>query len=364
MKVPLIDLRAQYILLQDEIQQSIGKVLARQKFILDEEVSALERELALLTESNFAIGCASGTDALLLSLLALGIQPGDEVITTAYSFFATAGMISWVKAKPVFVDVDPETFQMDTQGVAEKVHSKTKAIIAVHLFGQCSNMEELARFNVPVIEDAAQAIGSTRNGRPAGSIGATGCFSFFPTKNLGGYGDGGLVTTQNEELAKRIRMLRSHGQQAQVYYHTLIGTNSRLDELQAAVLRVKLKHLKRWNEKRAQNAAFYNSRLNDLPLQLPRIAEGNSSNFHQYVIRCENRDGLKAYLAAEGIGSAIYYPVVLPLQPCFANLGHKPGDFPAAEMCSQTSLALPIYPELTIEQLGFVVRNISQFFKQ
>jgi len=363
MKVPLIDLRAQYTLIQEEIQQAVSHVLAKQKFILDEEVRSLEQEIAVLTESEFAIGCASGTDALLLSLLALKIQPGDEVVTSAYSFFATAGMISWIKAKPVFVDIDPQTFQMRTEQIQAKANSRTKAIIAVHLFGQCCKMEELTSRGIPVIEDAAQAIGSSRNNKAAGSMGVTGCFSFFPTKNLGGYGDGGMITTQNEELAKKIRLFRTHGQEDQRYHHTVVGTNSRLDELQAAVLRVKLKHLKKWNEKRAENAAFYNSHLADLPLELPRITPGNSSNFHQYVIRCKNRDRLKAYLADQRIGSAVYYPVVLPLQPCFADLGYKQGDFPDAEMCAETSLALPIYPELTGEQQQYVVHHITRFFE-
>ena len=363
MKVPLIDLQAQFRNLHPEIHQAIESVLARQRFILDEEVLTLENGIADLTQTSFAVGCASGTDALLLCLRAIGIAPGDEVITTSYSFFATGGMISWLGAVPVFVDIDPGTFNMLPEQVGEKITAKTKAILAVHLFGQCCPIEQLLHFNLPVIEDAAQAIGSIRNGRPAGSIGISGCFSFFPTKNLGGYGDGGMIVTRDEELAKKLRMLRAHGQESQRYHHTLIGTNSRLDELQAAVLRIKLKYLQQWNEKRAANAAYYNEHMRNLPLELPVIDGANISNFHQYVIQCKNRDRLKSYLSDQGIGTAVYYPLILPLQPCFSELGYKTGDFPNAEKCSASSLALPIYPELTAEQLELVVHHISHFLQ-
>ncbi|MCI0601394.1 DegT/DnrJ/EryC1/StrS family aminotransferase [bacterium] len=363
MKVPLIDLQAQFLNLQPEIHQAIESVLASQKFILGEEGRSLESRIAELTQTSFAVGCASGTDALLLSLRAVGIGPGDEVITTAYSFFATGGMISWIGAVPVFVDIDPGTFNLLPEQVGKKITAKTKAILAVHLFGQCCSIEQLLPFNLPVIEDAAQAIGSMRNGKPAGSIGISGCFSFFPTKNLGAYGDGGMIVTSDETLAKKLKMLRAHGQESQRYYHSFIGTNSRLDELQAAVLRVKLKYLQQWNEKRAANAAYYNERLKDLPLEIPVIDAANTSNFHQYVIRSKNRDRLKNYLADQGIGTGIYYPLILPLQPCFSELGYKAGDFPNAEECSTTSLALPVYPELTAEQLEFVVHHIFHFLQ-
>jgi dTDP-4-amino-4,6-dideoxygalactose transaminase len=234
----------------------------------------------------------------------------------------------------------------------------------VHLFGQCCAYEELSGYGLPVIEDSAQAIGSTRNGKAAGTMGISGCFSFFPTKNLGGYGDGGMIVTNNDDFAMKLRMLRSHGQEfSQRYHHTMIGTNSRLDEMQAAVLRVKLNYLKRWNHQRASNAAYYNSRLRGLPIEVPEIAEGNVSNFHQYVIKTNQRDGLKNYLSGKGIGTAVYYPVILPLQPCFASLGHKPGDFPVAEKCAASSLALPVHAELSGEQLEFVAASISQFFQ-
>ncbi|MGH9857214.1 MAG: DegT/DnrJ/EryC1/StrS family aminotransferase, partial [Acidobacteriota bacterium] len=316
-----------------------------------------------LTNSRAAIGCASGSDALLLSLVGLGIGPGDEVITTAYSFFATVGMIAWLGATPVFVDIHSETFNLRADQIASKITQRTKAIIAVDLFGQCCAVEKLTGYGLPVIEDAAQAIGSTRNGKPAGSMGLCGCFSFFPTKNLGGYGDGGMIVTNDEEFARKLRMLRSHGQDAERYIHRIVGTNSRLDEIQAAVLRVKLKHLAEWNRKRASNAAFYNTHLRDLPVELPVVEDGNVSNFHQYVIKTKDRDRLRQFLSDQGIGTAIHYPVILPLQPCFANLGHKPGDFPDSERCAETSLALPVHAELSTEQLEFVTFSISRFFQ-
>jgi dTDP-4-amino-4,6-dideoxygalactose transaminase len=363
MVVPLIDLRAQYQTIQGEIRRAIDNVLERQKFILDTEVAGLEKETAELCGTRFAIGCASGTDALLLSLIALGVQEGDEVITTSYSFFSTAGMISWLKARPVFVDIDPETFQLQTENVAEKISPKTKAIIAVHLFGQCCRVEELLKLGIPIIEDAAQSIGATRKGHPAGSMGITGCFSYFPTKNLGGYGDGGMITTSDESIAKRLRILRAHGQDAQQYLHHEVGTNSRLDEMQAAILRVKMKHLSDWNVKRRKNAAFYQERLKNLPIHLPKIDSDNTATFHQYIIKTEKRNDLKEALSKKSVGTAVYYPVPLPLQPCFSNLGHKPGDFPNAEKCAATSLALPIYPELTNEQLECTVAGIRTFFQ-
>lgn len=363
MKVPLIDLRAQFTALEGEVRRAIDSVLKKQKFILDEEVRSLEKEISELTGTRFAIGCGSGTDALLLSLAALGIGPGDEVLTTSYSFFATAGMISWLDATPVFVDIDPRTFNLRTDQIESRITSRTKAILGVHLFGQCCMMEELQRFGLPVLEDAAQAIGSTRNGKQAGSMGVCACFSFFPTKNLGAYGDAGMIVTNDEKLAAKIKMLRSHGQEMQRYHHTMIGTNSRLDEIQAAVLRVKLRHLKEWNQKRASHAAYFNQHLKDLPVETPVIEEGNVSNFHQYVIKTEKRDELKTYLADHGIGSAIYYPVILPLQPCFSALGYKRGDFPDAEKCAQTSLALPIHQDLSQDQLETVILKISRFFQ-
>lgn len=363
MQVPLIDLQAQYATIQKEIGRAIDRVLVRQKFILDTEVESLEAEIAAECGTRFAIGCASGTDALLLSLLALDLKEGDEVVTTGYSFFSTASMIAWLKAKPVFVDVNPDTFNMNMADVRRSITARTRAIIAVHLFGQCCEIEELNATGLPVIEDAAQAIGSLRDGKPAGSFGLTGCFSFFPTKNLGGYGDGGMITTNDEGLAARLKMLRTHGQGARQYLHPLLGTNSRLDELQAAVLRIKLKYLADWNRKRNGNAAHYRRELANLPLQLPVIDSRNVSNYHQFVIKTTERDRLKAALAEKGIGTAVYYPVPIPYQPCFSILGNKPGAFPNAESCAATSLALPIYPELTQPQLEMVTSAIRAFFQ-
>jgi dTDP-4-amino-4,6-dideoxygalactose transaminase len=363
MKVPHINLQAQYATIEKDIRREIDTVLTTQKFILDEQGRAFENEMASLTNSTDAIGCASGTDALLLSLVALGIGPGDEVITTAYSFFATAGMIAWLGARPVFVDIHPDTFNLRADQIASKITQRTKAIIAVDLFGQCCAVERITDYGLPVIEDAAQAIGSTRNGKPAGSFGLCGCFSFFPTKNLGGYGDGGMIVTNDEKFGRKLKMLRSHGQDAERYIHVIVGTNSRLDEIQAAVLRVKLKHLAKWNQKRLSNADFYNSKLRDLPIELPVVKDGNVSNFHQYIIKTKDRDRLKTFLSDEGIATAIHYPIILPLQPCFANLGHRPGDFPYAEKCSETSLALPVHAELSAEQLEFVAFSISRFFQ-
>ncbi len=362
MKVPFINLNAQYAAIRSEIGQALDRVLNSQQFILGKEVAEFESEVCHYTGAKHAIACASGTDALLLSLIALGVNPEDEIVTTPFSFFATAGMIAWLHAKPVFVDINPETFNFQADRVAEKITSRTKAIIAVHLFGQCCRIENLQKLEVPVIEDACQSIGAERNGKQAGTIGTTGCFSFFPTKNLGGYGDGGMITTNDDSIASVLGELRTHGQSEEPYIHTRIGTNSRLDELQAAVLRTKFNHLNLWNDQRNRNARYYLETLKDLPIQLPRVDEGNKSIFHQFVIRSSKRDGLKSFLAEKGVGSAIYYPVPLHLQPCFKNLGYKRGDFPEAERCASEVLALPIYPELSQDQLQYVSETIRSFF--
>jgi dTDP-4-amino-4,6-dideoxygalactose transaminase len=362
MQVPLIDLQTQYSSIRDEIRIALDAVLTRQKFILDTEVASFEGEIAELCGARFAIGCASGTDALLLSLLALQIGEGDEVITTACSFFSTAEMISWIGAKPVFVDIDPRTFLMRSEQVRHKITLKTKAVVAVHLFGQCARMDELEDAGIPVIEDAAQAIGASQKGKAAGSLGITGCFSFFPTKNLGGYGDGGMITTSDETIAARLRLLRAHGQGSTKYLHEMVGTNSRLDELQAAVLRVKLKHLAKWNRRRNENAQYYYSQLQDLPVELPALEPGNTHIYHQFVIKTPARDRLLSFLSEKGIGTAIYYPVPLPFQPCFSKEGYQRGEFPDAEEFAETSLALPVHPELTEQQLDFVSSQINSFF--
>jgi dTDP-4-amino-4,6-dideoxygalactose transaminase len=336
--------------------------LQRQQFILSQEVEAFEREIASLCGVRYAIACNSGTDALLFSLLAAGVKQGDEVITTSYSFFSTAGMIAWLKAKPVFVDIDPETFLLRTQDVASKITRNTRAIISVDLFGQCCPVEDLRNLGIFLIEDAAQAIGAKRKERPAGSLGEIGCFSFFPTKNLGAYGDGGILTTDSDELNTAIRKLRMHGEGKQKYVHETVGTNSRLDELQAAVLRVKLKYLGEWNRQRNSNAAYYCEQMKELPLRLPKTETGNFHTFHQFVIKADRRDALKSYLESNGISCAIYYPHPLPLQPCFANPENNPADFPGAVGAASQSLALPIHPELTADQMNFVVETIRKFF--
>ncbi|MCI0417589.1 DegT/DnrJ/EryC1/StrS family aminotransferase [bacterium] len=362
MKVPFINLKEQYATIRNEITQAMERVLDSQKFILDAEVAALEAEMCGFTSAKHAVACASGTDALLLSLVAVGVKAGDEIITSPFSFFATAGMITWLRAKPVFVDIDPETFNFRAKEAAAKVNSRTKAIIAVHLFGQCCRMENLEDVNLPVIEDACQSIGAERYGKQAGTMGTTGCFSFFPTKNLGGYGDGGMITTNDDSIAATLRQLRAHGQSNEPYLHERIGTNSRLDELQAAILRAKFHHLNLWNARRNTNARFYFETLKGVPIQLPGVDEGNQSIFHQFVIRVSDRDRLKSFLEERGIGTAIYYPVPLHLQPCFQYLGYKRGDLPEAEECSTQVLALPIYPELSQEQLEYVTETIRSFF--
>jgi dTDP-4-amino-4,6-dideoxygalactose transaminase len=362
MKVPFINLKAQYGSIRDEIAQSLDRVLESQQFILGSQVAEFEAEVCRYSGAKHAIACASGTDALLLSLLALNVQPDDEIITTPFSFFATAGMIAWLRAKPVFVDIDPATYNFRTEQIAAKITLRTKAIIAVHLFGQCCRIENLQKLDVPIIEDACQSIGAERNGKQAGTFGATGCFSFFPTKNLGGYGDGGMITTNDASTASVLRQLRTHGQGVEPYIHQRVGTNSRLDELQAAVLRTKFPHLNRWNDQRNRNARYYFETLKDLPIELPQIDEGNKSIFHQFVIRSSKRDSLKSFLAEKGIGTAIYYPVPLHLQPCFEYLQYKRGDFPEAERCASEVLALPIYPELSQDQLEYVSETIRSFF--
>lgn len=370
--VPLLDLRAQLATIRDEILAAIEKQIDTQQFILGSEVEALEKDLALYCGVPYAIGCASGTDALILALRALDIGPGDEVATTPFSFFATASSIHLVGARPVFVDINAGDFNIDPDCLRDTLarHPKIKAIMPVHLFGACSPMDsiqaEADRFGLPVIEDAAQAIGAEYNGRRAGGLGRIGCFSFFPSKNLGGYGDGGLVTTGDAVLASRFRSLRVHGSRTR-YFHDEVGLNSRLDELQAAVLRVKLRHLDAWTGARQRNAAAYTRRLEaaGLPLRLPRAPEGVTRHaYNQYVVRAPRRDELRAYLAAHGIGCEIYYPLPLHRQPCFEYLGYKEGDFPVSEQCAGDVLALPVYPELPPADLEYVCETIGAFYRQ
>ncbi len=376
MKVPFLELKAQYQKIKEEIDQVIAEVVSEQYFILGPKVEALENSIAAYSSARHGIGVASGSDALTLSLLALGVGDGDEVITTPFTFFATAGSISKAGAKPVFVDIDPTTYNLDPTKIEERITSKTKAIMPVHLFGQCADMEpieELARKgDLRIIEDAAQAIGSdyikdSLPPRRAGSIGDMGCFSFYPSKNLGGFGDGGMVTTDDDELAHRLRLLRVHGASSK-YYYQCIGVNSRLDALQAAVLLVKLRYLEEWTEKRRENAAYYDHLFDEinpqtLGIEIPYVQYNNRHIYNQYVIRVPKRDQLRDFLTQGGIGTDIYYPLPLHLQECYRDLRYEEGDFPHAEGAARETLALPIYPELTREQQEYVVDKIAEFFR-
>ncbi|MFB3785821.1 MAG: DegT/DnrJ/EryC1/StrS family aminotransferase [bacterium] len=370
LSVPLLDLQAQYQTIREEIQAAINRVLESQHFILGPEVQALEREIAEYSQCRFGVGVSSGTDALLIALMALDIQPGDEVITTPYTFFATAGVIHRLGAKPVFVDIEPDTYNIDPARIETAVTPKTKAIIPVHLYGQCAEMDPILdiarRHNLFVIEDAAQAIGAEYQGRRAGSMGTMGCFSFFPSKNLGGYGDGGMVVTQDESLADKLKMLRTHGSKPK-YYHRVVGGNFRLDALQAAIVRVKLRHLDGWTAARQRNARIYDALFEEAGLagtkiKLPAVKQ-NRHIFNQYVIQVENRDALMAHLKQNGVGTEIYYPVPMHIQECFARLGYREGDLPVSEHAANRTLALPIYPELTGEQQEVVVKRIVEWYQ-
>jgi dTDP-4-amino-4,6-dideoxygalactose transaminase len=371
MKVPLLDLQAQYAVLKDDLNEAVRRVMDSQQFILGPDVLALEDEVARYTKSRHAIACASGSDALLLALMALEIKPDDEVITTPFSFFATAAAITRLGARPVFIDIAPDTYNIDVSKIEDAITNQTRSILPVHLYGQCAEMNAIMkigeRHNLPVIEDAAQAIGAEDDGRQAGAIAAIGCFSFYPSKNLGGAGDGGMMTTNDDALAERLRLLRVHGSHVK-YYHSLVGVNSRLDSLQAAILRVKLPHLDAWSDARALNAARYNQLFEDAGLLeeigLPAVRDGVRHIFNQYVIRAgERRDALVEYLKQHDIGTDIYYPVPLHLQECFGYLGYKTGDFPEAERAARETIALPIYPELTTEQQSYVVETIREFMR-
>ncbi|MFN2454867.1 MAG: DegT/DnrJ/EryC1/StrS family aminotransferase [Pyrinomonadaceae bacterium] len=381
MKVPLLDLHAQYAELRDEMRAAVDRVMESQQFILGAEVQALEEEIADYSQAAHAVACASGSDALLLALMALGIGAGDEVITTPYSFFATASAIARLGARPVFVDINPRTYNIDETLVEAVITPRTRAIMPVHLYGQCADMTALleiaARHNhLPIVEDAAQAIGADdaaaeeSNGgrsRRAGSMGAIGCFSFYPSKNLGGAGDGGMLSTNSAELAEKLRVLRVHGGERR-YYHRVIGINSRLDAMQAAVLRVKLPHLDKWSETRAANAERYRQLFNDAGLnefvELPFIRPDVRHIYNQYIVRVAGgrRDALRGHLQENGIGTDVYYPVPLHLQECFRYLGYGEGDFPAAEQAARETLALPVYPELKAEQQHHVVEAFRSFY--
>ena len=382
--VPLLDLKAQFAQIRAEVMPIIEQVCASQRFILGDHVLGLEAELARYCASSAGIGVSSGTDALLLALMALGVGADDEIITSPFTFFATAGTIARLSARPVFCDIDPVSFNLSPKAVAEFVDGHCdvkqgrlinrrtgghiKGIMPVHLYGQSADMDPLMavakRHGLKVIEDAAQAIGTEYKGVRVGSIGDIGCFSFFPSKNLGAFGDAGLCTTNDEQLAESMRVLRVHGGKPK-YFHAVIGGNFRIDELQAAVLRVKLKYLDGWTEARQRNAAYYDAAFAAAGLSqviLPRAAVPGRHIFNQYVVRAENRDALKNHLTARNIGTEIYYPVPLHLQGCFAYLGHKDGDFPESERAAKETLALPIYPELIPAQLDHVVASVAEFY--
>jgi dTDP-4-amino-4,6-dideoxygalactose transaminase len=371
MKVPLLDLRAQYESLREETRAAVDRVLESQGFVLGADVRALEEEIAAYTGARHAIGCASGSDALLLALMALDVKAGDEVVTTPYSFFATAGSIARLGARPVFVDIEPRTYNIDVNRIEAAITERTRALLPVHLYGQCAEMDALAsvaaRHNLPMIEDAAQAIGAEDASRGAGSLGQIGCFSFYPTKNLGGAGDGGMLSTNDDRVAARLRSLRVHGE-ASKYHHREIGFNSRLDTLQAAVLRVKLPRLDAWSDARARHAARYRELFTDAGLLeeigLPFEREGARHIYNQYVVRvgAGRRDALIKHLKSAGVGTEVYYPVPLHLQECFRYLGYQEGDFPEAERAARETLALPVYPELTQEQQRYVVESLRDFF--
>lgn len=363
MGIPLLDLKAQYLTIKDDIDQAILRVLDSGKFILGPEMKTFEKEMAAYCGVKEAVAVGNGTDALLLSLRGLGVGPGDEVITTPFTFFASAETVAALGATPVFVDIDPVTLNMDLNQLEAKITPRTKAIIPVHIFGQMVDVERVmeiaARHDLKVIEDSAQAIGSSYRGRKAGSIGDAGTFSFFPTKNLGAYGDAGMVVTDDEHLAAHLRMLRFHGCQTK-YYHDEIGYNSRMDEMQAAILRVKFRHIDDWNAARREKAKIYNELLADLPLTLPGIDPAGTPVYHLYVLRTAKRDQLMAALKENGIAGAIYYPVPLHLQRAFRNLGYKEGDLPVAEKACKQALALPCYPELTLEQQQQIAQVVKE----
>ena len=373
MKVPLIDLRGQHLALRAQLMDAIGSVIDSQQFVLGSTVEKFEQRIAEYCRTKFAIGCASGSDALLLALMALNIKAGDEVITTPFTFFATAAAIARVGAKPIFVDIDPHTYNINPKLVEAAITPRTRALIPVHMYGQCAEIDPLLeickRHGLMMVEDAAQAIGAEYNGRRAGSMGQIGCFSFYPTKNLGAAGDAGMIVTGDENLRERMRNLRVHGGPTE-YLHHEIGINSRLDALQAVILGVKLDHLDTWSEARRQKAALYTELLTKAGLSnylsIPFVAPGNRHIHHQYVIRVpEFRDSLMKYLSEHEIGSKVYYPIPLHLQRCFGYLGYKDGDFPQAEGAARETLALPCFPELTEAQQNYVVEVISKFtFKE
>ncbi len=369
MPVPLLDLTRQYAPLREAVREAIDRLCESQRFILGAEVEAFEHECAEALGVPHAIGVSSGTDALLIALMALDVGPGDEVVVPTFTFFATAGVVTRLGARPVFVDVDPVDYCLDPDALARAVGPRTKAVLPVHLFGQSADLDGVreASGTIPILEDCAQSWGADYRGTMTGGIGLMGAFSFFPSKNLGGFGDGGLVTTHDEKLAKLLKELRMHGQSG-VYHHPRVGGNFRLDALQAAVLRVKLPHVPAWVEGRRANAERYRGLFREAGLadvvQLPEAVSGRGHTFNQFVVRVPERDRLRALLAERGIGQAVYYPLPLHLQPCFADLGHREGDFPVAEQASREVLALPVFPELTVAEQEEVVAVIAELYRR
>jgi dTDP-4-amino-4,6-dideoxygalactose transaminase len=367
-KVPLLDLKAQYETIREEIRAAIDRVVEEQNFILGRQVAELEAGIAALCGVPAAVGCASGTDALYLALRALGAGSGDEVITVPYTFFATAGSIHHAGATPVFVDIEPATYNLDPARLEAAITPRTRAILPVHLFGQCADMDPIQAVanarGIPVVEDAAQAIGATCRSRPAGSMGAIGCFSFFPSKNLGGFGDGGMAVSVDPALADRMRVLRVHGSQPK-YFHSVIGVNSRLDTLQAAIILATLPHLAAWSEGRRRVAAFYDAAFAGCDaIVRPVTLAGNTHIYNQYTIRVPDRDGLLKHLSEKGVGHAIYYPLPLHLQKCFAHLGRREGEFPESERAARECVSLPVYPELTDAQRAYVAETVLAWVRR
>lgn len=368
MKVPMLDLSEQYQELKSEVLEVLDQVMSSSRFILGDHVKKLEQDIAKYSNAAHGIGCGNGSDAIHIALQALGVGPGDEVITTPFTFFATGGAIARAGATPVYVDIDPVTYNIDPEKIEEAITERTKAIIPVHLYGQMADMERIAeiakKHNLAVVEDAAQAIGAKHNGKSVGELGTAATYSFFPTKNLGAYGDGGMIVTNDDEVAEKSRVIRVHGSKPK-YYHHVLGYNSRLDELQAAILNVKFPHLDRWSELRREKAATYtkllNEKLGDL-VATPVEKEGNYHVFHQYTIRVENRDELQKYLNEQGVSTMIYYPLPLHVQPVFKELGYKEGDLPNAEKAAKEVISLPMFPELKTEQQEYVVAKIAEFY--
>lgn len=371
MEIPLLDLKAQYGQIKDEIANVMNSVVESQYFIMSEEVSSLENEISQYTEVPFAAGVASGTDALILSLKAAGIGEGDRVITTPFTFFATSEAVSLLGAIPVFVDIDPDTFNIDPEKIEEfmekaslDVKNTVKAVLPVHLYGQCADMKRIMeiadKYELQIVEDCCQAIGAYQDGEQAGSFGISGCFSFFPSKNLGGFGDGGMIISNSSAFIDRIKKLRVHGSKEQ-YIHDEIGHNSRLDSLQAAILRVKLKRLNSWLDGRRSVAKRYDKAFSEKGIAIPKVFEGNIHTYHQYTIKVEDRNEMLKYLNDKGIGARVYYPVPLHLQPCYKSLGYSIGSMPVSERTSEKVISLPVYPELTDEKIEYVINTVIGF---